>query len=266
MIRSIVLTNFFVTQPQIIQIVVDQALGSAPRGRGTEMFVSASDRLGTIGGGQLEHRAIAAARKMLERGDIETQFALPLGPEIGQCCGGHVSLRLTLLDATQKTALLNIAAQAEQALPKVYIFGAGHVGRALATGLKPLPFALRLIDSRESEIALADPAIFSKVTPLPEAEIRQAPKGSAFVILTHDHSLDFQLAAEALVRRDAAYVGMIGSKTKRAALEKWIKQTHEDLATDALICPIGGGRIRNKLPEVIATFVAAELLVVFGAS
>jgi xanthine/CO dehydrogenase XdhC/CoxF family maturation factor len=99
--------------------------------------------------------------------------------------------------------------------------GAGHVGRALAQALRLLHLSPRLIDQRQTELDLAGPGTPTTLSVLPEAEIRAAPPGAAFVILTHDHALDFLLAVEALRRSDAAYVGMIGSRTKRATFTRY---------------------------------------------
>ena len=260
MIRHATLSIFFATHSNVVQISVDQVRGSAPRNSGTEMFVSATTCLGTIGGGQLEFRAIAAARSLLDSPQSATDLTIPLGPEIGQCCGGRVTLTLQKMDRLKTAHNLQKVALFEQDLPHIYIFGAGHVGRALAAALQALPVSICLIDSRQAELDQTEAAIPRKVTPLPEADIRQAPPNSAFVILTHDHALDFQLAAEALSRPDAAYVGMIGSKTKRSAFENWVKRQYDPLSTAALICPIGSTSLRNKRPEVIAAFVTAELL------
>ncbi len=260
MIRADDLEQFFATQKSVVQIVVKQVRGSAPRDSGTKMYVATTAYLGTIGGGQLEYRAIRAARSLLKSREASKNLTMPLGPEIGQCCGGHVSLELHTLDRSTSAALVQDTLHHEHTLPNVYIFGAGHVGRALAMALQHLPLAVCLIDSRQVEIDQAISGIPTKLTPLPEADIRHAPPGSAYVILTHDHSLDFQLTAEALKRRDASYVGMIGSKTKRAAFMHWAKEIDKNLNTKALTCPIGTTPVANKAPAVIAAFVATELL------
>ena len=95
-----------------------------------------------------------------------------------------------------------------------------------------------------------------------------APAGSAFVVLTHDHALDFLIVAEALRRTDAAYVGMIGSATKKATFKSWYLKTAgggED-AFARLVCPIGGDAVRDKRPEVIAALAAAEILAALAAA
>lgn len=196
----------------MIRVQIASAQGSTPREAGAEMFVGPASVDGTIGGGQLEYMAIDRARRMLATGEAEASMDVPLGPEIGQCCGGRVILHLDRQGPTP------------QDLPGVLVLGAGHVGRALAQALQPLPVRTRLIDSRAEELARAAPGITTVLTPLPEAEIRAARPGSAAVILTHDHAQDFLLAAEALARGDLAYVGMIGSATKRARFARLARE------------------------------------------
>ncbi|WP_111558691.1 xanthine dehydrogenase accessory protein XdhC [Paracoccus sediminilitoris] len=228
----------------MIRIRVISARGSTPRDAGAEMFVGFDSVQGTIGGGQLEYMAIDRARAMLSQGLDLDRLDIPLGPEIGQCCGGRVVLELDRHGPTP------------QDHPDALIFGAGHVGRALALALQPLPVNATLIDQRPEELALAAAGIATHLTPLPETLIRDARAGTAVVILTHDHALDFLLAAEALSRPDLAYVGMIGSATKRAQFTRFAK----GIDTSRLVCPIGAGLSQDKRPEVIAAFTAAELI------
>jgi len=231
----------------MIRVRIVRALGSTPREEGAEMFVGPDRFFGTIGGGHLEYLAIDHARKMLARGDEDDRLDVALGPDIGQCCGGRVTLAFDHAQPTPRPPG-----------PPVLIFGAGHVGRALATALDLLPLSPRLIDERAPELALAAPGVSTTLAALPEAEIRSAPPGAAYVILTHDHGLDFMLATEALKRGDAAYVGMIGSRTKRVTFTRYAAR--EGVDTSALVCPIGGGSPRDKRPEVIAAFAAAEIM------
>lgn len=255
------LERFFDTNPQVVCVELSRVRGSSPREAGTRMFVSPTGHVGTIGGGQLEYMAIDEARALLRKGGQNASMDVPLGPEIGQCCGGRVEISLTVLTARQRTAVLEKARQEHEAFPTVLIVGAGHVGRALASILVLLPLRPVLIDSREEELALSDALIEKRLTPLPEADVRGAPKGSAVVILTHEHSLDFLVAAEALARQDLSYIGMIGSKTKRASFEKWCAVNgNPSVDTTKLVCPMGVTHSADKRPEVIATFVAAELM------
>ncbi|WP_449043420.1 xanthine dehydrogenase accessory protein XdhC [Paracoccus versutus] len=230
----------------MIRVEITRTRGSSPREKGAAMFVTPQGLSGTIGGGQLEYMAIDRARQMLARDEAQAVMDVPLGPEIGQCCGGRVEL-----------SLIRVAeAPAGPEYPQVLIFGAGHVGRALAKALALLPLHPILIDQRMGELGQATGE--TRLTPLPEAEIRNAPFGTSHVIVTHDHALDFLLAAEALRRMDAPYIGMIGSRTKLAQFRRFARA--QGLDTDRLTCPIGAGWSRDKRPEIIAAFTAAEII------
>lgn len=237
----------------MILVTVSSVRGSAPRDPGAWMVVTPQGIRGTIGGGQLEYMAIDRARAMMRKGEARAEMDIPLGPEIGQCCGGRVILDLSDVQD----------APPEPDRPQVLIFGAGHVGRALARALSLLPVRPILIDQRADELALA-PGAETRLTPLPEMEILTAPQGSSHVILTHDHALDFLLGVEALKRTDAPYIGMIGSATKRAKFTRFAMDNGLDASR--LICPIGGtGPARDKTcqdkrPEIIAALTAAELI------
>ena len=157
---------------------------------------------------------------------------------------------------------------ADAARPRVLLFGAGHVGRALAGALSPLPIRLRWIDARAVEFPATPPAgVAVVVTDRPLAEIEQAPVGSAAFVLTHSHSLDFTLCSAVLERGDFAYLGLIGSRTKRARFERGFRELGipaERIA--AIACPIGGDALRDKRPAVIAALAAAEVLLALAGT
>ncbi|WP_421906490.1 xanthine dehydrogenase accessory protein XdhC [Mameliella sp.] len=254
------LAEFLGSEGAVIRVELTRVRGSSPRGEGTEMFVAASGLWGTIGGGQLEYRAIETARGMLRDGVLSRTLDLPLGPEIGQCCGGRVEMGLTRLRASDRRAAITREARAKDSRPHVYVLGAGHVGRALADLFQHLPVTCIVIDTRPEEIALCTAEVDTRVRAIPEIDIMTAPAGSAFVVLTHDHALDFLLTAAALERGDAAYVGMIGSATKRAKFRNWMHRNCEAGDIDTLICPIGASGSRDKRPSLIAAFVVAEVM------
>jgi len=146
---------------------------------------------------------------------------------------------------------------------KLIMFGAGHVGRAVATALAPLPFDVTWVDSRADEFPESTPAnhtlqICEDYTPF----IEHAPAGTLYLVFTHSHQLDYDVIAKILARGDAAYCGMIGSKTKRARFEN--RMLKERVITEAdlpgFTCPIGIAGVVGKEPEVIAASVAAQLL------
>lgn len=250
----------FLSQGPVIRVLLTSVRGSSPREAGTEMFVSETGLFGTIGGGQLEYMGLDKARAMLRSGETRSDMDVPLGPEIGQCCGGRVALRLTRMHRTDRYAAMERAREETEARPHVYVMGAGHVGRALADLFQHLPVRCILIDTRAEELALCRADVETRLSAIPEAEIAAAPQGSAFIVLTHDHALDFLLTAAALERGDAAYVGMIGSATKRARFRTWTREADAGQPIDQLICPIGANGSRDKRPGVIAAFVVAEVM------
>lgn len=254
------LNEFLSTQHSVIRVALTRVRGSSPRNEGTEMFVASGALWGTIGGGQLEFMAINAARDMLRDGVLNQDLDVPLGPEIGQCCGGRVELKLTRMRVSDKWAATERAARRDEALPHVYVMGAGHVGRALANLLQHLPVRCILVDTRPDEVELCTANVETRVSAIPEADIWSAPTGSAFIVLTHDHGLDFLLTSAALERQDAAYVGMIGSATKRVKLRNWAHKNCDGQSIEHLKCPIGASGSRDKRPSVIAAFVVAEVM------
>ncbi|MBI5112498.1 MAG: xanthine dehydrogenase accessory protein XdhC [Rhodovulum sp.] len=149
----------------------------------------------------------------------------------------------------------------------VLLFGAGHVGRALVLALAPLPFAVRWVDSRADQFPSHLPAnTIPVLSTAPESEIDTAPDGALAVVTTHLHALDYAIAARALGRGGFAYVGMIGSATKRARFASHARTLGLDQpAIDRLVCPIGLPGIAGKAPAVIAASVAAQLLMVRAA-
>ncbi len=254
--------DFLRAEPDCILVTLTGAAGSTPRDTDAWMLVSRGKLFGTIGGGQLEYMAIDQARRALRTDSLAAGLAVPLGPAIGQCCGGHVCITFTRMN---RDVALQLVARCDAEIanrPHVYVFGAGHVGRVLAASLSLAPLRVVLVDTREEELSACPVSgIETCLTPMPEAIVRDAPPASAFVVLTHDHALDFLITAEALQRGDAAYVGMIGSKTKRATFRSWLaREVGRPDLFDNLVCPIGGTALKDKRPAVIATLAAAEIL------
>lgn len=193
---------------------------------------------------------------------------IPLGPEIGQCCGGRVEIAVRHVDDALRADLLASAEAADNERPHVYVFGGGHVGHALASAFALLPINVVVVETRAAALEGMPETVSTRLTPVPEEMVREAPAGAAFVVLTHDHALDFLIVGEALKRTDAAYVGMIGSKTKKATFKSWFLKT-ADGSQDSfarLICPIGGEAVKDKRPAVIAALAAAEIMTALVAS
>lgn len=289
----------------LAMVTIVGAQGSTPREMGARMLVWPDRFTGTIGGGSLERQGLDQARKLLSQ--VDRRHALqdyPLGPLLGQCCGGHVRLLVERVDA-ESLDWLEPAAQARDPfaltarfedgamsraieaeappsdsprtpipevrrvsetirpdLPRLVIFGAGHVGQAVARAFAPLPFHLDWLASRED---LRPEASGTRATILSEDElvegIEAAPADTLFAIFTHSHDLDYRLTRAALARGDFRYLGLIGSRTKRRRFEGRLR---DDGVTDAdltrLTCPIGIPELKSKAPAVIAIALAAELL------
>ena len=258
----------------LVQVL--ETRGSVPREAGTRMLVAADgvaagaadgvagEVAGTIGGGHLELQAIARARALLAAGTTTpVDQAIALGPTLGQCCGGTLTLRTQPLDAAALAAWPD-----EAPLFTLQLYGAGHVGRAIAALLATLPCRVQWIDEREGEFPATPPAAHIErlcVEPV-EAEVRLAPPGAFYLVLTHSHDLDLAITDTILRRGDAGFVGLIGSATKRARFLHRLEQRGVPADSLArLTCPIGLPGIAGKQPEVIALAVVAQLLQAAGA-
>lgn len=242
----------------LVQVLA--ARGSVPRGAGTRMLVAADAVAGTIGGGHLELQAIQRARALLAAGagaEPDDQ-AIALGPTLGQCCGGALTLRTAALDAA---ALADWPAEAS--LFDLQLYGAGHVGRAIVHLLDTVPCRVSWIDEREAEFPATPsaPHITRLCVDGVEAEVQQALPGAFCLVLTHSHELDLRITEAVLRRGDFGFFGLIGSATKRARFLARLAQ--RGVAADALTrltCPIGVPGIPGKQPELIALAVVAQLL------
>jgi xanthine dehydrogenase accessory factor/xanthine dehydrogenase large subunit len=247
-------------------VTVANARGSTPREPGARMLVGPDAAIGTIGGGRLEWDAISRARALATdpTQPPQTTIDVPLGPAIGQCCGGHVTLWLERADAAILARIEAEERAASASLPRVLLFGAGHVGKAIASALAPLPFDIQWIDERAEEFPPQMPGanVHPIVTSAPLDVVAEAPPGSCYLILTHLHALDFQISEAVLRRGDFAYAGLIGSATKRRRFERTFTAHGGDpRELTRLTCPIGSALHRDKRPAVIAALVAAELLI-----
>jgi xanthine dehydrogenase accessory factor len=257
-----------------VLVEVTEARGSAPREAGTRMLVTAEQCTGTIGGGHLELKAIEQARAMLARGlraaAPPESAHYPLGPALGQCCGGAVTLGFSMLD----DASLN-AWPRSRPLFHLQLYGAGHVGRAIARALAPLDVLIDWIDEREDEFphgfhdhgAPWPPHIRKLCVDAVEGEVRCAPPGAYYLVLTHQHDLDLRITEAILRRGDFGFLGLIGSKTKRQRfIHRFVERGIAPQAIQRLTCPIGLPGISGKEPEVIAVAVAAQLLQVAASA
>ena len=228
-----------------------------------------------------------------------------LGPDARQCCGGAVKLALELLDANV-APWLNKAAESIQSdtddavlfptgdasatprvisasrsvaatagvhlqslrdpRPRLFLFGAGHVGRSLCTIASQLPLRLVAFDSRDTMRALVPRADNVTVADMTEPEIcvRSIPHNAAVLVMTHSHELDYELCRALLRRNDLAFVGLIGSHSKAARFRHRLRKDGlSPRAADRLTSPIGTSGPTSKEPGVIALAALTEILTVF---
>jgi xanthine dehydrogenase accessory factor len=278
------------TPTMLVEVVATQ--GSAPREAGARMLVTAHTEAGTVGGGHLEFLALATSRQSLALTDSHREATpferhVALGPSLGQCCGGAVTLRYArlspahLLDWPSAPQLdLSWPDAWPQSAPVIQLHGAGHVGRAIVAALAARQQAVptvQWVDERESAFP-ADPAWFAAhphverlATDSATAEVALAPPGALYLVLTHSHELDLRLVQAVLQRGDFVYCGLIGSRTKRARFRhRLIERGLSAEAFDRITCPIGDPdddparepaalSACAKWPEVIAASVARQL-------
>jgi xanthine dehydrogenase accessory factor len=272
-----------------VLITIDSFEGSSPREVGAWMLVLAGEVLGTVGGGNLEYQAIAHARELLAshaRDTLAAQTGLqamapvsgpedalrryPLGPSLGQCCGGVVHLKfsfISTLDAIKREAAPAIIYWARGLnVLQIALFGGGHVGKALVNVLGTLPCSITWVDSRD-EIFPADvPSHVQCEHSAPvHAAVHSLQAGSHVLIMSFSHAEDLDVVAACLTRlrekNDLPFVGLIGSKTKWATFRHRLEERGFSAFEIARItCPIGIDGIAGKEPEVIAVSVAAQLL------
>ena len=282
----------------VVRVVIAALQGSSPRGVGAAMLVWPGGQAGTIGGGALEFQAVTRARAMLAAGEDLRLERVPLGPALGQCCGGAVTLlserylpgvalaedviaRPVTPDAAMPMAVKRMlaAARGQGVLPEpglvqgwmvepvtrpqrqIWVWGAGHVGRALVQVLAPLPgLAMTWVDTAPDRFPSDVPG---GVTVLPAADpaalVRYAPVTAEHLVLTYSHALDLELCHRILGHGFAA-LGVIGSATKAARFRARLHDLgHLPQNVARIACPIGEKSL-GKHPHAIALGVAVAVL------
>lgn len=247
-----------------VLVRVERVRGSAPREVGAWMAVFAQDTVGTIGGGRVEWEAMAHARGLLQQGpQVPCMRSYPLGPSLGQCCGGEMTLEYRYVTA-QDAAVLQQSLQA-RTLP-VALFGGGHVGQALVRVLATLPVQVQWVDSRDEVFPTDLPHNVQSEHSAPvQAAVADLAAGSRVLIMSFSHAEDLDVVAACLQRQrtqgDLPFVGLIGSKTKWATFRSRLAaRGFAEAELAHVTCPIGVPGVRDKRPEVIAVAVAAQLL------
>ncbi|MFN5998352.1 MAG: xanthine dehydrogenase accessory protein XdhC [Paracoccaceae bacterium] len=279
---------------RVARVVIASVEGSSPREVGASMLVFADGQSGTIGGGALEFEAAAKARAMQACGGRAVE-RVALGPSLGQCCGGAVVLWTEVFEVVPEgvagvvargtgdmpLAVKRVLAAARgqgvrpapglvagwlvepvaEAERQVWIWGAGHVGRALVSVLAPLPgIAVTWVDvavERFPEVLPEGVTVVPASDPALVAD--HAPMGAEHLVLTYSHALDLELCHR-LLQRGFRSCGLIGSATKWGRFRSRLKALgHEAAAISRIRCPIGDPSL-GKHPQAIAIGVVAELL------
>lgn len=279
---------------RVVRVVVAAVEGSAPREAGAAMLVWDGGQSGTIGGGALEFEAAARARGM----GTDRVDRLPLGPALGQCCGGAVTLVSEVWDASRLATLGDVVARSPEgrAMPlavkrlldrarargeapgmewtggwlvepvavparALWVWGAGHVGRAIVSVMAPLPgVAITWADVARDRFPDAGPdGVTLRAEHDLAALVAQAPREAEHLILTFSHALDLDLCHRLLGHGFRA-CGLIGSATKRARFRSRLAALgHAPEAIARIACPIGDPAL-GKHPQAIAVSVAAAFL------
>ncbi len=284
------------THGTVVRVVIAGIKGSSPRETGAAMLVWETGQSGTIGGGTLEFQAAEAARAQTAPTRL-THHAL--GPDMGQCCGGAVSLVSEIYDAARLDTLSDpviarpvlggdmplsvkrlLAAARNQGiapLPQLvdgwmiepvhkptrdlWIWGAGHVGRALVGVLSPLPdLAISWFDTGPDRFPATVPGGVRVIPAAKPAElVRHAPRDAEHLVLTYSHNLDLELCNRLLLH-DFRFAGLIGSATKWARFRSRLAALgHSPQRIARITCPIGDQGL-GKHPQMIAVGVAAQIL------
>lgn len=251
----------------LILVTVARTSGSVPREVGAWMTVTAGGFTGTVGGGHLEFDAIARSRAALAGGALDDEVRYPLGPGLGQCCGGVVWLRFERVAVGEDLQ----ARLPVEPLRPLALFGAGHVGHAIARVARELPLALHWVDSREDAFPVELPPAHWRqeaVDPIADAVADLAP-GAAVLLMSYSHAEDFNLVAACLKRQrergDLAFIGLIGSRTKWASFrQRLVARGFGEAELAQVVCPIGVPGVAGKQPAVIAVAVLAQVLALPG--
>jgi len=236
-----------------VTVRIIKAEGSTPREVGAAMLVTQDGFKGSIGGGTLEWLGLAEAQALLGKPKTKKQVQKHLGPDLGQCCGGRVTLEVENFTSVEES---NFNAKTTEST-RLHLWGAGHVGRALVMALAPLPFEVTWWDMRDNA--------FPKLVPENTACRIGAPNDmqtqGMVLVMTHSHALDFEIVDYALRNTMFSHVGLIGSDTKRARFVKRLTEAgHGSDSQAKFTCPIGQKSISGKHPAVIAASVAVQLL------
>jgi len=253
------LTSNIDYKKNIIKAKIINVKGSSPNKINDFMLVAPKDIFGTIGGGNLEYLVIEESKLMLKNKSKRKKLNIPLGPGIGQCCGGYVEIILTLhknTDAAMKDEKVNDSFKED-----LYIFGAGHIGQALIETIGNLNFNIYLIDSREEYLKMSvNKDVNYLLSKEPWKVVNKLKDNAYYVVLTHSHEYDLKILNEILTKK-FTFVGLIGSTTKKKRFFKRLTENgHDKNIIKKIECPIGIDIGNSKDPNEIAFSIITRLI------
>ena len=243
----------------LIKAKIINVKGSAPNKVNDLMLITPKKIFGTIGGGNLEFLVIKESILMLKNKLKRKKLNIPLGPGIGQCCGGYVELILTL-HKHSIAALIN-EKSVKNNKNELYIFGAGHIGQALIDKIENINFNTFIIDSREEYLNMTNNKnINYLLSKKPWKIINKLKDNAYYVVLTHSHDYDLKILNEILYKK-FNFVGLIGSSTKRKRFfKRLIDNGHHKDTVEKIECPIGIEIGNSKDPTEIALSIITRLI------
>ena len=291
------LTTELDAHQDVCLVAISRVEGSTPRELGAMVIVTKDGFWGSIGGGQLEHDALYQAQSVLNAGSQNNLSGkrfwrdYPLGPSLGQCCGGFVSVMIERIHHTDRAHWQELAAkqsgfvihpddahqpvywsdQAEDhdglvqpltpATVPLYLYGAGHVGRAVMGVTGGLPLDRHWVDTAPDRFPEQIPQDVTVVSASDPAQIPQyAAKGAIHLVMSYSHQIDLEICAEILKAGHYHKIGLIGSATKWARFRSRLKQMgFAEAMIDDIQCPVGLKAISGKEPERVALSVAGQV-------
>ncbi|MCK5832425.1 XdhC family protein [bacterium] len=239
---------------EFVMITVVSAKGSSPGKPGARLVVSHEVLVGTVGGGMLEKVAIDKARETLSTKEHSLitynldDEATEGAKSLGMACGGEVTLFFEYFKPAEK----------------VYVWGAGHIGKLLAEMLSSLGFELILIDDRPEmkETIKAGFRIF--IGDFESVNIGEViTEGSFHVVVTHAHDHDYKVLNRIFRECDnPRYVGLVSSRKKRELILGKLKSDLGEKADLSCLYTPAGIYLGGDTPTEIALSIVAEIQVV----
>jgi len=221
--------------------------GTTPRGVGSKMMVFEDGSFeGTIGGGVLEKQVTADAVECLKSRDTVLREYENRAEEDGSPCGGVITVFIESI----------------QSVPQLVVCGAGHVGGALINLAATLGYHITAIDTRDTEMTAENTKNADKVVLVDDfyegiKSLDIAP-GAFYLVSTYGHAQDGEALA-AVLEKDAAYIGMMGSSMKISSLFSKLRERGFDDDKIAFVHAPVGLDIGGETPQEIAFSIMAEM-------